>query len=91
MSQVFVNVYVPYLQLIISLKNNSETSQRTKHIDLRYFHARDLIQSNKIKVQHCPTELNHADILTKALPANLFLKHCSKLLQLRDRVKYDDN
>ncbi len=41
---------------------------RTKHIDIHYHFIRERITSNEVKVTHCASEDNFADILTKALP-----------------------
>ncbi|CAI7776182.1 unnamed protein product [Closterium sp. NIES-53] len=41
---------------------------RTKHIALRYFHARELQQRGQLRLAYVATRANIADILTKALP-----------------------
>jgi len=46
---------------------NPVVSKRTKHIDIRYYFVRDLVNSGLIEVSHCPTEVNIADVLTKNL------------------------
>ncbi|CDO77611.1 hypothetical protein BN946_scf184946.g3 [Trametes cinnabarina] len=48
---------------------NVQTSHAcTKHIDIHYHFIRERIASNEVVVNHCPSEDNLADALTKALP-----------------------
>jgi hypothetical protein len=51
---------------------------RAKHIDIRYHHIRDCVEK-KIFLPHVTTSDNVADILTKALPAPVFLRHRASL------------
>lgn len=52
---------------------------RSKHIDIRYHFVRERVASNEVRLTHCASEDNLADILTKALPRPLFEK-------LRDQI-----
>ena len=54
---------------------NGSSTQRTKHIDVKYHGTRDFIKNNIIAISHIPSTQNAADILTKALPEPLFVKH----------------
>ena len=47
--------------------NNPETSQRTRHIETRYFKIRDYVQKLWIRVRHIGTDFNVSDFFTKAL------------------------
>ena len=58
----------------LDLAKNKKIKTRTKHIDVRYHFIREQVSAGGIKLVHCPTQLMQGDILTKALPANLFLK-----------------
>jgi hypothetical protein len=40
---------------------------RTKHIELRHFFLRELVQRNLLTIKHIPSDQNLADIFTKAL------------------------
>lgn len=53
----------------IKLSKSDQYSSRTKHIDVRYHHVRELITSGTVKVQYVNTKLNVADSLTKAVTA----------------------
>ena len=51
----------------IQVAKDPEHHGRIKHLDLRYYWLRDVVNDGKITISHCPTELMAADILTKAL------------------------
>ena len=55
--------------------NNPETSQRTRHLDTRYFKVRDYIRDLSIRVRHIGTKFNPADFFTKALAKNDFNRY----------------
>ena len=48
-------------------KQPSQDHRRTKHIDVRYYWIRDLVNTRKINIIHCPTKDQYADCLTKVL------------------------
>lgn len=54
-------------------------TKRSKHIDVKYHHVRDLVQHGVIEVVECRTDDMLADILTKPLPKDTFCR-------LRDRL-----
>jgi hypothetical protein len=54
----------------IALTKNPEFHKRTKHIELKWHFIRELQAKDIIKVHHCPTEDQLADILTKPLGRN---------------------
>ena len=56
-------------QPAINIAENRLTSQRTKHIDIKYHFIREAIVDGIIKLQYIPTAEQLADILTKILPA----------------------
>jgi hypothetical protein len=49
----------------ISLANNSMTTGKTKHIDVRYHFVRDMVKSGSIQLVWCKSEDMLADALTK--------------------------
>ncbi|XP_024081556.1 uncharacterized protein LOC106664782 [Cimex lectularius] len=51
----------------IHLAQNNVTSQRSKHIDIRYHFIRESVQGKLIKLNYLPTEQMLSDILTKPL------------------------
>ena len=52
----------------ISVARNPEHFGRLKHLDLRFYWLRDIVQAGLIDHQFCPTAQMPADMLTKALP-----------------------
>lgn len=57
----------------ICMSRNPET-KRTKHIDIKYYFITDCVEQKKISMLYVPTEIQLADILTKALPRDRFEK-----------------
>ena len=51
----------------IGLSKNSVFHKRTKHIDTRFHYIRELVSNGEIILQHCRTQEQVADILTKSL------------------------
>jgi len=50
----------------------SVASKRSKHIDVRFHHIRDLVNENLILITDCRTDHMTADLLTKPLPRDTF-------------------
>ena len=63
----------------ICIANNSATTKRSKHMDVRYHYVREEVNSLHIKTVHCPTVEMIADILTKPVPRPRYDKLRSKL------------
>ena len=68
----------------LSLANNPENHQRTKHIDIQYHYVRELVESGAITIEYCPTKLMLADILTKPLSKAVFLGILRRILRQQD-------
>jgi hypothetical protein len=68
----------------LSLANNPENHQRTKHIDIQYHYTRELVETGAITIEYCPTKLMLADILTKPLRKAVFLSILRRILRQRD-------
>lgn len=66
-------------QSAIRLIKNSEFHKRTKHIDVKFHYIRETVESGEVSVQYVPTDMQRADIFTKALPKNKFSFLCSSL------------
>ena len=58
---------------------NSRVSPRTKHINLRFQHIRELVAHGDISVSHLDGVCMPADALTKPLPRPLFSRHIQVL------------
>ena len=67
-----INIQQDNLSTIQMIINNKPTSQRTRHIDLKYFFLRNRENMKDIKVNYTPTNLMIADIMTKPLIGKQF-------------------
>ncbi|XP_057426163.1 uncharacterized mitochondrial protein AtMg00810-like [Lotus japonicus] len=63
----------------INISKNPIQHSRTKHIDIRHHFIRELVEEKIITLEHVETELQLADIFTKALDAAKFEKLRGKL------------
>ena len=68
----------------IARAENPLSSSRSKNIDVRRNFLRSLTEDGVIEVTHVPSEKQTADILTKALPRDLFEFHRNFALGSRD-------
>ena len=50
-----------------TINNPEATSQRSKHIDVRYLRIRQHVQRQQLRVSYLGTDFNVADFFTKAL------------------------
>jgi hypothetical protein len=55
-------------------KNGRSNSDRTKHIKIRYFFVKQYLDSGEFEMVHCPTDIMIADILTKPLQGDAFVR-----------------
>ena len=46
--------------------NTGKGRKRARHIEVKFHYARELVEAGRIKVVHCPTDDQGADILTKS-------------------------
>jgi hypothetical protein len=58
-------------------------SLRSRHVDRRYFKVREFEALEIVKVEHVPTALNRADMLTKAVDVDTFVRHRSSLMNVQ--------
>lgn len=69
-------------QSTIKLGASDAYRPRTKHIDIRYHHIRQLIEAKVVDIKFVPTTQNAADALTKAVSAEK-TNYCSKAMGLQ--------
>jgi len=62
--------------------NGSGSYRKTKHINTRYFSIKELIESNRLDLEHCRTEDMPADVLTKPLTGHKFIKFRKMLMNI---------
>ena len=62
-------------QGVITMAENLISGGRTKHIDVRYHFIRGLVEHKMIAIKYTDLRNQHADILTKAIGAEGFIRH----------------
>ena len=72
--------YEDTMAVIHLMQNGRGTNSKSKHIHIRYFFMKQYFDNGDFKLVHCPTDLMIADILTKPLQGEQFLKLRAKLL-----------
>jgi histone deacetylase 1/2 len=55
-------------------------SDRTRHVDIRYFFVFDCVARGELRIEYMPTERMRADMLTKPLQGSLFAEPRDQLL-----------
>lgn len=63
----------------IRLIESERSGTRTKHINVCHYQLRDLREKKIIDLEYCPSNEMLADILTKPLPKETFLRMSGKL------------
>ena len=76
------NIYFQDNQSSIKLTtgNFGPRSEKSRHINIRYFFIKDILQRENIKLVHCRTERMIADYFTKPLQGKLFKVICSFIM-----------
>ena len=72
----------------IALSKNLVFHKRMKHIDAKFHYIRELVNNGEIVLQHCRTEEQFADILTKPLGQKSF-EYLRKFLGMTDNPAAD--
>ena len=63
----------------IALTKNPQNRKQTRHIQTKYHFSRNLVNSGEIKLTHCSTNSQLADIFTKGVDRLTLQKHCNTL------------
>ncbi|KAG6530437.1 hypothetical protein ZIOFF_012676 [Zingiber officinale] len=58
----------------IALSKNPVFHGRCKHIDIKYHKIREWVAEKQINIEYCPSECQVADIFTKPMKTEIFLK-----------------
>ena len=64
----------------LELARTPKLRPRTKHINIIYHHFRDAVKKGMVEIFAITTENQMADILTKPLNQNIFVKHRKKMI-----------
>lgn len=73
-------IYQDNMSTMALVNKGYSTSERTKHIKIRYFFVKDLIDRKEIKLEYLPTGEMLADMLTKPLQGELFRRMRKELM-----------
>ena len=57
---------------ILMAENECSPAGRSKHIDVRYKFVVQAVTEGSVRVRYTPTDMNLADVMTKALPPVTF-------------------
>jgi hypothetical protein len=60
---------------VVFYSHNNKSSAATRHIDIKYYVVKDIIQDQTIDVKHLSTTRMLVYLLTKALPPSIFREH----------------
>jgi Reverse transcriptase (RNA-dependent DNA polymerase)/Zinc knuckle len=66
--------------ILLERNGKGSSSQKTRHIDIRFFFLKDRLTTEQLQIHHCPTLHMLADFLTKPLQGLLFRKFRAVLL-----------
>jgi hypothetical protein len=64
------------------VEKGRSTSERTRHVNIRFFFVKDRVDAGEIKIVYLPTAQMTADILTKPLQGELFRRLRTELLNM---------
>jgi hypothetical protein len=64
----------------IKMINNQVPTERSRHIDVRYFAIQEWRSAGEIELEHIPGVINPADDLTKATGPTLHYRHCRRVM-----------
>ena len=67
-----INIKQDNKSTIAMINKGHSTSQRTRHVNIKYFYLKDRIDNKEIQVEYLESEKMIADILTKPLQGTLF-------------------
>ena len=60
--------------------SNTSPTERTRHLDIRYYAIQDWREAGDIVMEHIPGVLNPSDDLTKPLGYILHARHCRQIM-----------
>ena len=62
------------------VKRGYSTSEKTRHVNIRYFFVKDRVDAGELHIEYLPTEQMVADFFTKPLQGELFRKMRSSVM-----------
>ena len=77
-------IYQDNQSTIALIAKGRSTSEKSRHINIRFFFVKDRVDAGEVKVEYLPTGAMIADVLTKPLQGALFKELRDKLLNCSD-------
>merc|ERR1712013_120196 len=84
-SKLPITVHVDNVGAIFMATNHA-SSDRTKHVDVRYHFVREFIEDGVVKIKFVRSKENDADLFTKNVNGELYNKHSQKLVWNKNAV-----
>ena len=73
-------IFQDNMSTMAMVKRGQSNSERSRHINIRYFFVKDRVEQGDVKIEYKPTGEMIADILTKPLQGSLLARLCDLLL-----------
>ena len=67
-------IFQDNMSTMAMVKRCQSNSERSTHINIRYFFVKDRVEQGDVKIEYKPTGEMIADILTKPLQGSLFAR-----------------
>ena len=73
-------IHIDNLSALNIINNNTSPTNRTRHLDLKYFAIQDWREARDIIMKHIPGIINASDALTKPFGWILHRRHIARLM-----------
>ena len=67
---------------LLEKNGRMSSTQRTRHINIRYLFLKDRIDKGELNVEHCPTERMVADFFSKPLQESKFIEFRNIIMEI---------
>lgn len=74
--------------ILIERNGRRSSTKRTRHMDVRFFYIKELVDSGRVSIEHCPTSSMLADFFTKPLQGQQFRKLRDEIMNLDPSSPY---
>jgi hypothetical protein len=82
------NILMQDNQSAIKMETNGRASagKRSRHINIRYFFVKDMVEKKYLSLEYCPTDKMYGDYMTKPLVGHKFNEQRDFLMNLTPAV-----
>jgi hypothetical protein len=74
--------------ILIERNGRRSSTKRTRHMDVRFFYIKELVDSGTVSIEHCPTSNMLADFFTKPLQGQQFRRLRDQIMNLDPSSPY---